>query len=119
MKKITWKRAKGGRSMEHQLEGFVDGELAFIISGRLCVQDLRAMKASEKWVAPKAYRLDLNGDTTTEAKIIASDLLNEINLEKHQANWQAWEDENKKSGELIREAQAFLDSLKEKEDEKN
>lgn len=114
MKEITWKKAKGGRSMEHQLEGFVNGELAFIISGRLCVQDFREMKASSGWIAPKAYRLDTNGDTTTEAKQIASDLLNGLNIEKHQENWQKWEDENKRSGELIRKAQEFLDSLKDK-----
>jgi len=112
MKKISWKKAKGGRSMEHQLEGFVGGELAFIISGRLCVQDFREMKESSEWVPPKAYRLDINGDTTAEAKIIASDLLNGLNVEKHQDNWQKWDDENKKSAILIRDAQKFLDSLK-------
>jgi len=112
MKKITWKKAKGGRSMEHQLEGFVDGELAFIISGRLCVQDFREMKTSSEWVPSKVYRLDVNGNTTEEAKMIASDLLNGLNIEKHQDNWKKWDDENKKSGKLIAEAQRFLDSLK-------
>ena len=57
MKKVTWKKAKGGRIMEHQLEGFVDGQLAFIIEGRLCITDLREMKSSSEWVSPKSYRI--------------------------------------------------------------
>ena len=95
MKKISWKKAKGGRVMEHILEGYVNNELAFVIEGRLCVSDVREMKSSDEWVAPKHYRLDSRGDNVRgEAKEIAYELLNNINIEKHKANWQKWEDEN-------------------------
>ncbi len=112
MKKLTWKKAKGGRSMEHQLEGFFDGELAFIIEGGLCVTDLREMKASSEWVAPKHYRLRTDGDRREEAKHIAYELLNGINLEEHQANWQAGKDEEEKTARVLKNAEEFLEKLK-------
>jgi len=119
MKKITWKNAKGGRSFEHLLEGFVDGELAFIVEGRLCVTDLRAMKLSHptsKYVSPKHYSLNSDGpDVKGEAKGIASDLLNGLNIEKHQANWQRGEDETAQTIKVLKDAQDFLDKLQNRE----
>jgi len=109
LKKISWKKAKGGRAFEHLLEGYIDGEIAFIIEGRSCVTDLRAMKASHKtdtYVSPNHYRLSKE-DPKKEAKEIASDLLNGLNLEKHQANWQKLEDESSKTSIIIAEAKLF------------
>lgn len=115
MKKISWKKAKGGRAFEHLLEGFVDGELAFIKEGGLCVTDLREMKASDTFVSPKHYPLSREGHTTFEAKLIAHELLNGINLEQHEASRKVWEDEHNKSAEVIKKAQEFLDQLKNKQ----
>ena len=82
MKKIHWKKAKGGRIMEHLLEGFVDNEKIFIIEGRLCVSDLRPMCKAAGWQAPKHYKLNSDSPTYKEdAKLIAHELLNGINLE--------------------------------------
>jgi|TARA_R110000851_G_scaffold47424_1_gene115079 type IV secretory pathway VirD2 relaxase len=120
MKKISWKKAKGGRAMEHQLEGHVDGKLAFIVNGRHSITDLIESKKSLKtdvYIHPKNYRLNRDGQTTdfrSEATTIASDLLNGLNLEFHQANWQKGEDEAADTIKVIGEAQAFLDSLKRK-----
>jgi hypothetical protein len=120
MKKISWKKAKGGRAMEHQLEGHVDNKLAFIVNGRHSIGDFRESKKSletDVYIRPKHYRLNRDGQTTDfrgEAKIIASDLLNGLNLEIHQANWQKGEDEAADTIKVMVEAQAFLDSLKDK-----
>jgi hypothetical protein len=118
MEKIKWKKAKGGRVMEHLLEGYVDNKLAFIIEGRLCVTDHRASKksleANGEWEHPKHYKLDYSQpreDIRNEAKTIASDLLNGINTEKHQANWQAGEDEAAATAKTIKDAEDFLTSL--------
>jgi len=54
MKRIRWKKAPGGRAMEHLLEGWVDGEHQFMIEGRLCVTDLRPMHG-EEWAHPKHF----------------------------------------------------------------
>lgn len=61
MKKIKWKKAKGGRVFEHLTEGYVDGKLAFMIEGSLCVTDLRESKASletDTYVSPRHYHME-------------------------------------------------------------
>lgn len=113
MKKIKWKKAKGGLAFEHLLEGFIDGEKksSFMIEGRGCVTDLRPIRG-EVWGHPKHYRLNSNGpDVKGEAKGIASDLLNGLNVDKHQANWQRGEDETAHTIKVMKEAQDFIDSL--------
>lgn len=115
LKKITWKKAKGGRAFEHIKVGYVDGDKSFIIEGRLCVTDLRGTFQYDKWESPKHYRLDStqsHQDILKEAKEIASDLLNGLNIDKHQANWQFWEDESAKTIKILEEAQNFLNKIK-------
>lgn len=109
MEKISWKRVKGDTIM-----GYVDKEITFCIEGRLCLTDLRNMNTSQVFIPPKHYRLNNNINEVTEAKLIAHELLNNINLEKHEANWQAWKNEGKKTVNLLAEADAFLKSLKNK-----
>ena len=123
MKKISWRKSKGGRAFEHIKEGYVDGKLAFMIEGRLCVTDLRKSKESletDTYIHPKHYKLDYSKDRETilkEAKTICSDLLNGLNLDIHEANYQKGEEESRKTAQIIKETQEFLDSLKEKENE--
>lgn len=114
MKEITWKKVKG---LPNHLEGFVDGELAFNISGTLCVSDLRAMKASYETnthVSPKHYKIKDKDD----GKSIAYDLLNGLNLEKHEANWHKWEEESAKSAQFIQDSKKFLEQLRNKKEPK-
>lgn len=117
MKKIKWKKPKGGRVMEHMLEGYVDNKLAFIISGSLCVTDLRESKASlktDKYIQPKHYYMEGKKDIREEAKQIASDLLNGLNTEKHEANLERQRIKEEHTQKVMREAQEFLDNLKNK-----
>tara|TARA_R110000822_G_scaffold25937_16_gene78506 strand:+ start:748 stop:1098 length:351 start_codon:yes stop_codon:yes gene_type:complete len=109
LKKISWRKAKGGRVMEHILEGWYDGQYLFQIGGRAVVTDLRPIRGDE-WNPPRHYSIESRDD----AKQIASDLLNDLNEEKHQANWQAREDASAASVQLIQDARTFLDSLKNK-----
>jgi len=106
MKKITWKKAKGGRAFENILEGFVEGQLSFVKEGGLCLTDLRDMRSI------KHYPLNKEGHKEFEAKLIAHELLNSINLEQHEASRKEMEDRNNKTADLIREAQTLLDKLK-------
>jgi len=112
MKKITWKKSPGGRAFENLLEGWVDKEVAFRIEGRLCLTDLREMNSSKEFVSPKHYRLSSVNDSTNEAKTMAHELLNNINLEKHQLIWQNWVDEQARSARALRDADEFLEKLK-------
>jgi hypothetical protein len=54
-----------------------------------------------------------------EGKGIAEELYNNINLEKHKANHEAMEAESKRSGQVIKDAQEFLDKLQKKNKTKN
>ena len=120
LKKISWRKVKGGRAFEHILEGYVDDKLGFRIEGSLSVTDLRESKKSletNEYIQPKHYKLKRDGVSLTpriEAKTIASDLLNGLNIEKHQNNWQKGEDEAAHTLKIMEKAQAFLESLKNK-----
>ena len=112
MKKISWRKAKGGRAFEHFLEGFVDGKLAFIKEGGLCLSDLREMGGyGDDFQPPKHYPLIEEGNKLEEAKRIAYELLNSINLEAHESRRRAWEDRHIKTANLIKEAEELLKSL--------
>ena len=109
MKKISWRKAKGGRYAENLLEGYVNNELAFMIEGTLCVTDLRETRNPDtEWVLPKHYSIK----DRDEAKQIASDLLNGINLEIHEANYQKGVAESQKTIDLLEDVRKLLDSLK-------
>lgn len=117
MKKIKWKKVKGGRAFEHMLEGYVDNKLAFMISGSLCVTDLRESKASletDKYIHPKHYHMEGKENKKEEAKQIAFDLLNGLNVKKHEANLERQRIKDEYTQKVIREAQEFLDNLKNK-----
>lgn len=111
MKKISWRKAKGGRAMEHLLEGYVNNELAFIIEGRLCVTDLRPM-SGEVWEHPKHYMIEDRNNAKEEAKQIAFDLLNGLNVEKHEENLRKEAEKQAASLKVIQDAEEFLKKLK-------
>ena len=113
MKKISWRKAKGGRAFEHLLEGFVDGKLAFVKEGGLCLSDIRDLGGlGDDFVPPKHYPLTNETDKLAEAKLIAHELLNGINLDVHENSRKSWEDRHTKTANLIKEAEEFLKSLK-------
>ena len=113
MKKISWKKSKGGRAFEHILEGWVGGEKCFQIEGRLCVTDLRPING-EPWQPPVHYYIEDPNNAKEEAKQIAYDVLNGLNKEKHEANLERQRIKDEHTRKVLEDAQAFLDSLKNK-----
>jgi hypothetical protein len=101
LKKISWRKAKGGRCMEHLKEGYVNNELCFMIGGRAFLTDLRPINNKDNWQPPKSYSIT----DAEDAKRIASDLLNNLNIDEHQANLQRREDESQKTVKLLQEAE--------------
>ena len=104
IKKIRWKY----RASMNTWSGTYDKYERFTIEGGLCVTDHGEEENPLEFVTSKHYRI--HGDIQV-GKDIAFDLLNRLNLEIHQGNWQKWEDENLKSIKVIQEAQDFLKSL--------
>lgn len=117
MKKIKWKKAKGGRAFEHILEGWVDGNHWFNIEGRSCVTDLRGIR-QENWEPPKHYRIDDVENKREHAKQMAYEILNNINPEIYAENLRLQEVEAEHTRKVMQDAQDFLDRLKEKQDGK-
>lgn len=108
LRKISWRKAKGGRYTEHLKEGYVNNELCFMIEGRAVVTDLRPINDKDNWQPPKHYTIK----DTDDAKRIASDLLNNLNIEEHQANYQKREDRSNHTAKLIKEAEEMLARIK-------
>jgi hypothetical protein len=104
IKKIKWKY----RASMNTWTGTHDKYERFTVEGGLCVTDHGKEENPLEFVTSKHYRI--HGDIQA-GKDIASDLLNGLNLEIHQENWQKWEDENLKSIKAIQDAQDFLKSL--------
>lgn len=100
-KKIKWVTDP---NEESQTEGFVDEELSFHISGRLCVTDLREYKTAKEWIAPIHYTIESH----EQGKDIANDLLNSLNVELHEANKQAWLDREQRTAKIIADADKIL-----------
>lgn len=95
-KNVKWRKYLGT-----QYEGTINGERAFEISGLLCIQDTRDIDNI------KAYKIS----SVEEAKQIAEDLINGVNLEIHEKNYQDWEAENQKTVNLIQSTDALLKSI--------
>ena len=110
LQKISWRKAKGGKCMEHLKEGYVNNELCFMIEGRSCVTDLRPIKNNDNWQPPKHYSI-IDSD---DAKRIASDLLNNLNCEEHSANLQKMIDSGKEFANTIKDAEELLTRIKAK-----
>ena len=110
LRKISWRKAKGGRYAEHLKEGYVNNELCFMIGGRAVVTDLRPINDKDNWQPPKHYTIR----DADDAKRIASDLLNNLNIEEHQANYQKREDDIQKTVKLIKEAEELITRIKAK-----
>jgi hypothetical protein len=104
IQKISWKY----RASMNTWTGTCNNYKRFTIEGGLCVTDHGKEENPIEFVQSKHYRI--HGDAQV-GKDIAFDLLNGLNLEVHQANWQQWEDENLKSIETMQKAEAFLKSL--------
>ena len=85
----------------------LDDDAAFSIEGRYCVTDVRETKASKEPILPKSYLIS----SIEEGKKIAEDLHNGINLEKHQANYEAMEAKSQKTVDVISEATDLLKSI--------
>ena len=127
MKKISWKHRPGMSEWEGKV--ITDGEnvVRFVIHGSYCVTDLGDRSQEQKhfcetfqsppddFKMPKSYKIT----DSDNGKEIAHDLLNGLNLEIHEANYQAMEDRSRESANTIAKAQEFLDSLKRKEEKQN
>lgn len=108
MRGVTWKFRQGMNTWEGTVKG--DKEPLLFIGGKLYVTDLREFRNSETWTSPKHYKItDL---TLEQAKELAEDLVNNINVEKHESNRLAWIAENERSVKVIAEAQEYLNKLK-------
>lgn len=90
-------------------EGFINNKRIFSVDGTLCVIDLRPTSETP-WRSPDYYRIS----SVEEGKEIAFDLLNNLNVEKHKKNKEAWIAEQQKTVDLIRETDEFIKSLKSK-----
>jgi hypothetical protein len=110
MKNIKWKYVKAVNVWEGRVKG--DSESLISIQGSLCVTDLRESRASDVYVAPKHYKII--GLTLEEAKQLAEDLVTGENFEKHEANRLEWEAQGEKTARIIKEAEEFINSLKNK-----
>lgn len=99
--KIKWKYS----SRMNCHEGYLNGELIFCIEGTLCVTDIRP-----EFERPSYYKII----SVDDGKEIAFDLLNNINVEKHQKNKDAWIAEQQKTSDLISKVDELLKSLKDK-----
>ena len=110
MSLIKWKF----KPKENIWYGTVKGDKEPLISiqGRLCITDLRECRKSETWISPKHYKL--NGISIEEAKQVAEDLVTGANFEIHEKNRLEWEAESERTSRLIQEADAFIKSLQEK-----
>jgi hypothetical protein len=113
MKKIKWKKAKGGRAFEHILEGYVDKVHFFNIEGTLCVTDLRGIK-KEPWSPPIHYNIDTKENKKERAKVMAHEILNNINPEFYEKIIEKQLKESMRSQKIMKDAQDFLDKLKNK-----
>lgn len=98
MNKIDWKYDE----VVNSWEGFVNDELCFVVEGNLCLTDIRDSRNI------KHYRA-----TSDKAKEIANDLLNNINLDEHKANNDAWEETLDRTAKVLRDAQDLINTLKE------
>lgn len=103
MKKIKWKFLR--RVNCH--EGFVDNKLAFSVEGTLCVTDLRRTHSSPTFVSPDHYKIT----SVENGKQIASDLLNGLNVELHEANRLAWIAKEEETARVIQNADALIAKL--------
>ena len=107
MKRIVWKATADTNTTI----GFVRGIKSFIIEGCLCLTDMRETyntTSVEDYVAPKHYRIK----DKVEAKKIAHELLNDLNVEVHESNYKERLAERTKSIDLINSAEELLKSLK-------
>ena len=91
----------------------MDGEKCFHIEGRLCVTDLRPMNG-EVWEHPIHYRIEDKENAREEGKQIAYEVLNGLNVEKHEANLEKQRVENEHTRKVMQDAQDFLDKLQNK-----
>lgn len=90
-------------------EGFINKQRNFTVEGTFCVIDLRPT-FERPWRSPDYYRIK----SVKEGKDIAFDLLNNLNVEIHQKNKEAWQAEQQKTVDLIRKTDELIKSLKSK-----
>ena len=104
LKKMKWKKVYHGH------EGIFENKVIFSIEGNLCVTDLRFVGYDQngKWKSPENYRIK----NLDDGKQIASDLLNNLNLEVHHLNRDKWIQEGEKTALLIKEAEELLSRIK-------
>lgn len=84
MDDIVWTDIKG----LNLIEGYIDGKLCFQIEANTILTDLREFFESEDIIYPSHYLIE----DIDDGKLIAYELYNDINLEKHEINRQLNED---------------------------
>lgn len=107
--KIKWKKSKGGRLYENQLEGHVDGVHVFTIYGKHCVTDLRPINGAE-WKPAVHYRIKDKED----GKRIAHNVINGLCLEELEENLRKQKEESERTIKIMKDAEDLLKKLKEK-----
>ena len=106
MKNIKWKYNSKLNSYEGTIKG--DIEPLIFIEGSLCVTDIRPCR-EEEWGEPKHYKII--GLNLKEAKELAEDLITGNNFEIHEQNRLAIIEEEKRTVNLLKEADELLKSL--------
>jgi len=107
MRGVTWKYKQATNTWEGTVKG--DLQPLLFICGKLCVTDLRESHNSTTFIHPKHYKII--GLSLKEAKTLAEDLVNNVNIKKHEQNRINWLKEQEVTAKIIKNAEEFLKTL--------